>query len=58
MTELPVLDPDRGVDLLAGEDGRVSTTAVAKAVVGTALGSVDADAAARSAAVRARRARC
>jgi hypothetical protein len=43
---------DRGVDLVAGPDGRVSTTAVAKAVVGTALRSVDDAAAARSAAVR------
>jgi hypothetical protein len=46
------LDPDRGVDLVAGADARVSTTAVAKAVVGSALGSVDPDSAARSAAVR------
>ena len=41
-----------GVDLIAGADGRVSGTAVAKAVVGLALSSVDADAAARSAGVR------
>lgn len=43
---------DDGVDLAPGPDGRVSTSAVAKAVVGTALSSVDPDAAARSSAVR------
>ncbi|MGE0819144.1 MAG: hypothetical protein AB7O74_10780 [Candidatus Nanopelagicales bacterium] len=43
---------DDGVDLVAGPDGRVSTSAVAKAVVGAALGAVDPEAAARSAAVR------
>jgi hypothetical protein len=48
----PVVDPDRGVDLIAAADGRVSTTAVAKAVVGTALAAVDPSAAARSAGVR------
>ena len=45
-------DLDDGVDLAAGPDGRVSTSAVAKAVVGAALAVVDPDAAARSAAVR------
>ena len=45
-------DHDDGVDLAAGPDGRVSTSAVAKAVVGAALGAVDPDAAARSASVR------
>lgn len=43
---------DSGVDLVAGPDGRVSTTAIARAVVGTALEAVDADAAARAAAVK------
>lgn len=46
------LDPDRGVDLVGAPDGRVSTTAVGKAVVGSALLAVDPDAAVRSSAVR------
>lgn len=46
------LDPDRGVDLVAAPDGRASSTAVAKAVVGSALLAVDPDAAVRSSAVR------
>ncbi len=45
-------DLDDGVDLAAGPDGRVSTSAVAKAVVGSALSSVDPGAAARSSSVR------
>jgi len=46
-------DPARGVDLAPqlGSD-RVSTTAVAQAVVGTALGAADAEAAARAGSVR------
>ncbi len=48
----PVDVGDRGVDLVAGDDGRVSTTAVAKAVVGSALEPVDADAGVRAAGVR------
>ncbi|MFN8169896.1 MAG: hypothetical protein U0S36_14105 [Candidatus Nanopelagicales bacterium] len=52
MTETPAPDPDRGVDLEAGPDGRVSTTAVARAVVGTALAAVDPEAGARAAAVK------
>jgi hypothetical protein len=47
-----VSDHDDGVDLVAGPDGRVSTSAVAKAVVGAALGAVDPAAAARSGSVR------
>lgn len=47
-----VTDPDTGVDLVPGPDGRVSTTAIAKAVVGAALGTVDPEAASRAAAVR------
>jgi len=43
---------DEGVDLAAGPDGRISTSAIAKAVVGAALGAVDPEAAARSALVR------
>lgn len=45
-------DHDDGVDLVAGPDGRVSTSAVAKAVVGAALGAVDPAAASRSGSVR------
>ncbi|MBI1378345.1 MAG: hypothetical protein GC157_12805 [Frankiales bacterium] len=45
-------DPDRGVDLRAGSDGRVSTTAVAQAVVGAALAEVDPEAAARAGSVK------
>lgn len=52
VTETPAPDPDRGVDLEAGPDGRVSTSAVAKAVVGAALGAVDPEAAVRAAAVK------
>ena len=48
----PVDADDRGVDLAAGDDGRVSTTSVAQAVVGSALAPVDPEAAARAGAVR------
>ena len=43
---------DRGVDLLAAPDGRVSTSAVARTVVEAALAAVDPEAAARTALVR------
>jgi len=36
-----VLDPNRGLDLLAGLDGRVSTTRVGRDVVTTAMAAVD-----------------
>ncbi len=52
VAEHPVSDPDRGVDLVPGADGRVSTSAVATAVVGAALGSVDPAAAVRAASIR------
>jgi hypothetical protein len=52
VTEPLAPDPERGVDLEPGPDGRVSTSAIAQAVVGTALASVDPEAAARSASVR------
>lgn len=52
VSEPPVVDPERGIDLVAGDDGRVSTTSVARAVVGAALASVDGAAAARSDAVK------
>jgi hypothetical protein len=45
-------DRDRGVDLVAGQDGRISTSTIARAVVGAALADVDADAAVRAASVR------
>jgi hypothetical protein len=48
----PLPDASRGVDLVAGADGRVSTSSVAKAVVGSALESVDPEAAVRAASVR------
>lgn len=48
----PPVDPgDRGVDLVAGDDGRVSTSAVGRAVVGAALEPLDAAAAVRAAGV-------
>jgi hypothetical protein len=52
VSELPAPDPDRGVDLETGADGRVSTSAIARAVVGSALAVADPEAAARAAAVR------
>jgi hypothetical protein len=44
--------PLDGVDLLPGPEGRVSTSAIARAVVGSALAAADPEAGARAAAVR------
>lgn len=52
MPETTAPDPDRGIDLAAGPDGRLSTSALGRAVFAAAAGVVDPDLAARIEATR------